>query len=285
MRASRSRAWHLCVRRGSCDRQLVETCSPCCRPLRSAVGPSRRGSGGDGTGAGYGPGWRPVRGGLGCALSLSCGSGLSSRSGSRRGSGSRRRPGPSCGSGPSSRLRASSGLGAGLGHGLRLRSGLGLRLRNRLRLRSGLRLGLGNRLRLQNGLRLQVRLRLRSAIDLRSTLGALGVGALSWLGTLRPGGISLPAVRADDHGHVAAVLLGRGLDETKLLDIPRQTLQQPEPELGPGLLASAEHDGHLDLVPRLEEPLDVALLGAVVVRVDLGPELDLLDDRLGLVLA
>jgi len=28
----------------------------------------------------------------------------------------------------------------------------------------------------------------------------------------------------------------------------------------------------------------MALLGAVVVRVDLGPELDLLDDRLGLVL-
>src|SRR5581483_7522638 len=46
-----------------------------------------------------------------------------------------------------------------------------------------------------------------------------------------------------------------------------------------------EHDRHLDLVARLEEPLDVALLGAVVVRVDLRAELDLLDDRLRLVLA
>src|SRR6202043_974729 len=60
---------------------------------------------------------------------------------------------------------------------------------------------------------------------------------------------------------------------------------QPEAELGTGLLTTAEHDRHLDLVPRLEEPLDVALLGAVVVRVDLRAELDLLDDRLRLVLA
>src|SRR5205807_4770446 len=62
-------------------------------------------------------------------------------------------------------------------------------------------------------------------------------------------------------------------------------LQQPEPQLRPGLLAAPEHDRHLDLVPRLEEPLHVALLGAVVVGVDLGAELDLLDDRLRLVLA
>src|SRR5205823_10343374 len=40
-----------------------------------------------------------------------------------------------------------------------------------------------------------------------------------------------------------------------------------------------------DLVSLPEEPLDVALLRPVVMWVDLGPELDLLDDRLGLVLA
>jgi hypothetical protein len=51
------------------------------------------------------------------------------------------------------------------------------------------------------------------------------------------------------------------------------------------LLAAAEHDRHLDLVSLPQEPLDVALLGAVVVRVDLRPDLDLLDDRLRLVLA
>ena len=97
--------------------------------------------------------------------------------------------------------------------------------------------------------------------------------------------LALPAVRPDNHDHVAAVLLGLGLDEAELLDVAREALQQPEPELGPGLLASPEHDRHLDLVSLPEEPLDVALLGPVVMRVDLGPKLDLLDDRLGLVLA
>src|SRR5262249_15762780 len=56
-------------------------------------------------------------------------------------------------------------------------------------------------------------------------------------------------------------------------------------KLRPGLLATAEHDRHLDLVALPKEPLDVAFLGAVVVRVDLRPDLDLLDDRLRLVLA
>src|SRR5215471_3735973 len=98
-------------------------------------------------------------------------------------------------------------------------------------------------------------------------------------------GLALPAVRADNHDHVAAVLLRLGLDEAEFLDVGGEALQQPEPELGPGLLASPEHDRHLDLVSLPEEPLDVALLRPVIMRVDLGPELDLLDDRLGLVLA
>src|SRR5262249_24614365 len=98
-------------------------------------------------------------------------------------------------------------------------------------------------------------------------------------------GLALPAVRPDDHDHVAAVLLGLGLDEAKFLDVCSEALKQPEPELGPGLLASPEHDRHLDLVSLPEEPLDVALLRSVIMRIDLGPELDLLDDRLGLVLA
>src|SRR5690606_21808976 len=52
-----------------------------------------------------------------------------------------------------------------------------------------------------------------------------------------------------------------------------------------GLLATTEHDRDLDLVALLEEPDDVTLLGVVVVRVDLRPELHLLDDRVRLVLA
>ena len=50
-------------------------------------------------------------------------------------------------------------------------------------------------------------------------------------------------------------------------------------------LPAAEHDGDLDLVLVLEEPHHVALLGGVVVRVDLRAELDLLDGDRALVLA
>src|SRR5829696_9090391 len=92
-------------------------------------------------------------------------------------------------------------------------------------------------------------------------------------------------VRGHDHHHVAAVLLGRGLHEAELLDVVGQSLQQPEAELRPGLLAPAEHDGDLDLVARTQEPLHVTLLCQVVVRVDLRPELHLLDDGEGLVAA
>src|SRR5881394_298599 len=96
---------------------------------------------------------------------------------------------------------------------------------------------------------------------------------------------ALLPVRTDHHDHVPPVLLGLRLDEAELFNVAGETLQQTEPQLGPRLLTSPEHDRHLDLVARLEEPLDVALLGAVVVRVDLRAQLDLLDDRLRLVLA
>jgi len=91
-------------------------------------------------------------------------------------------------------------------------------------------------------------------------------------------------VRADHHDHVPAILLGLRLDETKFLHVSSEPLQQLVAEFGPRLLATAEHDRHLDLVACLEEPLDVTLLGPVVVRVDLRPDLDFLDDRLSLVL-
>ena len=77
----------------------------------------------------------------------------------------------------------------------------------------------------------------------------------------------------------------RGDDSTKpsSLDVLGQPLQQPEPQLGAGLLTTAEHDGDLDLVTGTQEPDDVTLLGLVVVRVDLRPQLHLFDDRVGLV--
>src|SRR5689334_16780442 len=96
---------------------------------------------------------------------------------------------------------------------------------------------------------------------------------------------ALLPVRTDHHDHVPTVLLGLRLHEAELFNIAGETLEQTEAQLGPGLLTPPEHDRHLDLVATLEEPLDVALLGAVVVRVDLRAELDLLDDRVDLVLA
>ena len=92
-------------------------------------------------------------------------------------------------------------------------------------------------------------------------------------------------MRTDHHDHVPAVLLGLRLDKAQFLDVTGKSLQELVAKLRPGLLASAEHDRHLDLVALPQEPLDMALLGAVVVRVDLRPDLDLLDDRLRLVLA
>src|SRR5450759_4620404 len=113
---------------------------------------------------------------------------------------------------------------------------------------------------------------------------ATGAGLFA-LAALFGFGLGLLLGRTDHHDHVAAVLLGRALDKAELADVLGEALQQAKAELRPGLLATAEHDRHLDLVTSLEEPLDMALLGGVVVRVDLRPELDLLDDRVDLVLA
>jgi len=92
-------------------------------------------------------------------------------------------------------------------------------------------------------------------------------------------------VRSHHHRHVPPVLLGRRLDEAEVGHVVRQPLQQSKTQLRPRLLPATEHDRHLHLVPGLEEPDDVTLLGLVVVRVDLRPQLHLLDDGLRLVLA
>jgi hypothetical protein len=62
-------------------------------------------------------------------------------------------------------------------------------------------------------------------------------------------------------------------------------LQQAHPQLGARLLAAPEHDHHFDLVALTQETLDVALLGAVVMRVDLQAETNLFEHGVGLVAA
>ena len=96
-------------------------------------------------------------------------------------------------------------------------------------------------------------------------------------------GLRLLAKRAEDERHVAPLLDGRVLDDRQVGDVLREALQQATARVGARLLAAAEHDGDLDLVARLEEADDVALLGLVVVGVDLETETDLLDDGVGLV--
>ena len=89
---------------------------------------------------------------------------------------------------------------------------------------------------------------------------------------------------SEDHRHVAPVEVGPLLDDRQLGELLGQAVEERDAALGVGDLAAAEHDRDLDLVLGLEEALDVALLGGVVVRGDLRPELDLPDVDLLLVL-
>ena len=64
-----------------------------------------------------------------------------------------------------------------------------------------------------------------------------------------------------------------------------EPFEQRPTALGMAHLAPAEHDRDLDLVALAQEAYDMALLGGVVVGIDLGAELDLLDRDRALVLA
>src|SRR5215210_4492277 len=91
--------------------------------------------------------------------------------------------------------------------------------------------------------------------------------------------------RGENHGHVAALEEGRRLDLPDLLHVLVEAHEEVAPALRMLALAAAEHDRDLDLRALVEEALDVALLGLVIVNSDLRPELDLLDVDLRLVLA
>ena len=72
----------------------------------------------------------------------------------------------------------------------------------------------------------------------------------------------------------------RGDDSTIAISATSSAIlfEDLQAELGVGHLTTTEHDRELDLVALAQEPLDVLHLGRVVVAVDLGPELHLLDD-------
>ena len=80
------------------------------------------------------------------------------------------------------------------------------------------------------------------------------------------------------HGHVATVLAGIALDDREVGDVVGDPAQDLHAELGVGHLPTTEHDRELHLVALAEEPHHVLHLRRVVVLVDLGPELHLLDD-------
>src|SRR5436190_2649070 len=90
---------------------------------------------------------------------------------------------------------------------------------------------------------------------------------------------------AENHRHVPPFEERLRLDQADLLDVVRQAHQQVASPVGVLALAAAEHDRDLDLRALVEEALDVAPFGLVVVNPDLGSELDLLDVDLSLVLA
>src|SRR5437764_4619083 len=71
---------------------------------------------------------------------------------------------------------------------------------------------------------------------------------------------------AEHHRHVPPFEERLGLDETALLHVICQAHQQVTPSVRMLALATPEHDRHLDLRALVQEPLDVALLGVVVVN-------------------
>src|SRR5699024_9208216 len=87
---------------------------------------------------------------------------------------------------------------------------------------------------------------------------AEGTGAAATL--LRAGGLLL-LVRAEHHGHVPPVLTRQALHVAELGHVVVQPLQKSNTSLLSSLLPSAEHYHYLFLLPSLEEPLDMALLG------------------------
>src|SRR4051812_22757716 len=112
-----------------------------------------------------------------------------------------------------------------------------------------------------------------------AVVGRGGVGL-----RLLPGGLLRPH-RREQHRHVAPVQVRPLLHDAPFGDVLGELHQEPLAALRVRRLAAAEHDRDLHAVLVLQEPLDVVLLRLVVVRRDLGAQLDLAHRHLLLVLA
>src|SRR5688572_13976266 len=89
------------------------------------------------------------------------------------------------------------------------------------------------------------------------------------------------SARRQDHHHLAAFHHRLALDLGEFPHLGLHLVEEAHAEIGMGHLAAAEAHGQLDLVALLEEAAHGLHLGVVIVLVDAGAELDLLDlDRL-----
>src|SRR5918992_3362243 len=117
-----------------------------------------------------------------------------------------------------------------------------------------------------------------------------------WRPALRPGSASRPwrlnlflrdrfLIGTEHSRHVATINLRVDLDLGDLGNILGQSIEQSLSELHVSHLSASEHDRDLDLRSLTEETDHMALLGLVIVAVDLRTHLDLLHDHEGLSLA
>src|SRR5215207_3490762 len=84
-------------------------------------------------------------------------------------------------------------------------------------------------------------------------------------------------LRRENHGHRLPFHLRVALDLRDVRELGRHPVDDHPPELRVGDLSAAEHHGHLDLVPLLEEPAGVARLRLEVVLLDPRPVLHFLE--------
>src|SRR6516164_4305046 len=104
-----------------------------------------------------------------------------------------------------------------------------------------------------------------------------GVSGIGWFCGRGTRSAKARSARRKDHDHLAAFEARELLDLGGAVELGSHAFQDLHPQLLMHHLAAAEAHGHLDLVAFLEEAGDRSHLHVVVVLVDTGAQLDLLD--------